>query len=38
MMEDFFMFEPGWSRDCHPNRWRRDDQDFEIETEFEARE
>jgi hypothetical protein len=48
--EDWFMFEPGWSRDYEPdrwlgwarevsdpNRWRRSDQDFEIETEFEVR-
>ena len=47
--EDWFMFEPGWSRDYRPgerlrwaeqvsdpNRWRRDDQDFEIETHFEV--
>jgi hypothetical protein len=48
-MEDLFMFEPGWSRDNHPeawlkwarevsepNRWRRGDQDFEIDTDFET--
>ncbi len=47
--EDWFFYEPGWSRDYEPgrwlrwaeqvsdpNRWRRADQDFEIETEFEV--
>jgi hypothetical protein len=47
--EDWFMFEPGWSRECgpedrlrwadrvsDPSDWRKPDQDFEIETEFEV--